>query len=107
MSRLGDSPLLIVTRGFLTSLQLLQVKVADLHVTSVVSQTTGESGRIGFASTSLLLVILLLLLRGDLLLDGLRWGRGTAKHASDTSPKGVADGRTDGNAGCSRSHLAK
>lgn len=96
-----------MTRGFLTSFQLLQVKVADLHVSAIVTQTTGESRRIGFASTSLLLVILLLLLRGNLLLDWLRLGRGAAKHAGDTGAKSVADGRTDGNAGGSRGHLAK
>ena len=93
---------LILSRSFLTRLQLLQVKITNLHVSTIVFQTSGKVS--GISITVFRLFLVSLLLRLFILSRG---SRTSSKHTGDTSTEGVTNGRTNGYTGRSRSHLSE
>lgn len=91
---------LVLTSSLLTSLQLLEVEVTDLHVTVVLSETSGEVSGVNVTSNTLLLSW------GSGLFHW-SWGGGATEHRCDTSTNCVTDSRTDSDTGSGGSHVSE
>lgn len=87
----------------MTSLQLLQVVTTNLHVATILLQTSSEGSGISITGLGLLLVLLSL---SDLLL--FNWSRGrTTEHTGDTSTQSVTDSRTNGYTSSGGGHVGE
>lgn len=94
---------LVLTSGLLTCLQLLQVVATNLHIATVLLQTSGKRSGICITSLGLILVVIGL---GNLLL--LNWSRRRpAEHSCNTCTQGVANSRTNSNTGSGGSHVGE
>jgi len=98
---------LVVLRGSLASLELLQVPVADLHVTVLLVHAAGELGRGTGAVVVSLVPLAGLIVLGDRRGVGLRGGGLGRRAATEEAADGMADGGADSYTSSCASHLAE
>lgn len=101
-------PKLVLTSSLLTSLQLLEVEVTDLHVTVVLRKTSSEVSGVNITgNTTLLLESLGLDLSWSSVVNWGSWGGGATKHGGDTGTEGVTNSRTNSDTGSGGSHVSE